>query len=156
MASDYVSILGQSTTLDTGSGSGSKPRHEAIKSTNNILHTGSPSDLPGTGVQFIIRDLTTTRQRVSIPTGAKALAISYRLLPGATAVTSQFAKYVVNAASTADADGKLATDGAFIPLFQGDDHVLAFAAGSEATNIDLITEQAIGAEKTVVSIRAVV
>jgi hypothetical protein len=116
----------------------------------------SPADIPGTGVQFIIRDLTTTRQRVSIPSGAKSLAISYRLLPGATAVTSQFAKYVVNASSTADADGKLVTDGAFIPLFQGDDHVLAFAAGSEATSIDFITEIAVGAEKTVVSVRGIV
>jgi len=126
------------------------------KGSSGATHVAAPSDVAGSAVQFIVRDLTTTRQRVSIPTGAKVLAISYRLLPGATAVTNQFAKYVINASSTADADGKLATDGAFTPLFQGDDHVLAFAAGSEATVIDVITEVAVGAEKTVVSIRAVV
>lgn len=129
---------------------------ERLQGTDGAAHVANITDIPGSGVQFIIRDLTTTRQRVSIPTGAKSLVISYRLLPGATAVTNQFAKYVVNASSTADADGKLATDGAFTPLFQGDDHVLAFADGDEATNIDLITEQAVGAEKTVISIRAVI
>lgn len=115
-----------------------------------------PADQIGIGVQSIIRDLTTTRQSVSLPSGAKAIVISYRLLPGATAVTNQFAKYVINAASDSDASGKLATDGAFIPLFQGDDHILAFESGSECTRIDLITEQAVGSEKTVVSIRGVV
>lgn len=146
-------VISPSSTVQQDSSSG-LPTPQ--KGTANSAWVVSPPDRAGDGVQFIIRDLTTTRQRVSIPTGAKALAISYRLLPGATATANQFAKYVVNAASTADADGKLATDGAFTPLFQGDDHVLAFAEGDEATNIDIITEAAVGTEKTVVSIRAVI
>jgi hypothetical protein len=128
----------------------------AQKSTSNAAHVATPSDVAGTGVQFIIRDLTTTLQTLTIPSGAKSLVISYRLLPGATATANQFAKYVINAANAAVAAGLLATDNAFIPLFQGDDHVLSFSAGSEATRVDIITEQAVGSEKTVVSVRGVI
>ena len=124
--------------------------------TDGAAHVAAPSDVAGTGVQFIIRDLSTTLQTLTIPSGAKSLVISYRLLPGATATANQFAKYVINAANDAVAAGLLATDNAFIPLFQGDDHVLSFSAGSEATRIDIITEQAVGSEKTVVSVRGVI
>ena len=116
----------------------------------------APGDRPGAGVQAIIRDLTNTRQSVLFPTGAKVLMVSYRLLPGATAVANQFAKFVVNAESDVDAAAKLALDGAFTPIFQGDDISLAFSLGSECTRLDIITEQAVGSEKTVVSIRGVV
>ncbi len=47
MASDYVSILGQSTTLDTGTGSGSKPRHEPIKETSGALHVTEQGNITG-------------------------------------------------------------------------------------------------------------
>ena len=72
-------------------------------------------------VPDIIRDLTTTRQKRLYPSGAMWINLSYRLLPGATPTANQAVKVVVNATSDADATGKLATDGSFIPLFQGDD-----------------------------------
>lgn len=108
----------------------------------------------GTLVSAIIRDITTTRQAVNLPSGAKVVLISYRLLPGATAVANQFLRVVFNASSDADADGKLQTDGAFIPVFQGDD--MAFPAQTDAliTRVDMITSQAVGAEKTIVRVLA--
>lgn len=47
MASDYVSILGQSTTLNTGTASGSKPRHEPIKATNGSMHVAEQGNIAG-------------------------------------------------------------------------------------------------------------
>ena len=80
-----------------------------------------PSEQQAALAPAIIRDLTTTRQSVSYPSGALWLVLSYRLLPGATAVANQFARVVINAASDSDANGKLALDGAFVALCQGDD-----------------------------------
>jgi len=114
----------------------------------------APSELDAILVTPIIRDITTTRQKISLPSGAKWANISYRLLPGATGVTNQFLKAVINASSDADADGKLATDSTFVPIFQGDDVTLSAKSGSLITRIDLITEAAVGAEKTVVRVLA--
>lgn len=114
----------------------------------------APSELDAALVPAIIRDISTTRKNVALPSGAKWINISYRLLPGATAVSNQFLKACINASSDADANGKLATDGAFVPIFQGDDVTFAARADSLITRIDLITEIAVGAEKTVVRILA--
>lgn len=113
-----------------------------------------PSEQQGSLSSFIARDPTTTRQVVQYASGAKFAAVSYRLLPGATAVANQFAKFVVNAASDADANGKLATDGAFTALCQGDDVLLSAAPNDPILRIDFITEQAVGAEKTILQILA--
>lgn len=111
-----------------------------------------PSEAAASVVPAIIRDLTTTRQQVTFPSGAKWVNVSYRLLPGATAVTSQLAKIVLNATSDADADGKLAIDGAFIPIFQNDDLTFSAQSDSLITRVDIVSEAAVGAEKTVVRI----
>ena len=92
-----------------------------------------------------ISNLTTTRQKLTFPSGAKWVLLSYRLLPGATATASQYAKVVINASSDADADGKLALAGGYIPLFQGED--LPFDAAS-ITRIDVIAAVAVGTEVT--------
>jgi hypothetical protein len=92
-----------------------------------------------------VTNLTTTRQSMAYPSGAKWVSLAYRLLPGATATANQFAKVVFNAASDADADGKLALSGAHIPLFQGDD--LSFDSAS-ITRIDVIAAAAVGTEVT--------
>lgn len=112
----------------------------------------SPSELDAMLVPMIFRDISTTRQKVSLPSGAKWVNVSYRLLPGATSATSQLLKVVLNATSDADADGKLATDGAFIPVLQNDDLTFAARADSLITRIDLITEVAVGTEKTIVRV----
>lgn len=114
----------------------------------------TPGDLPFTAAVNIARDASTTRQAFKFPTGAKSLAISYRLLPGATAVTNQFMRYVLNAYSDADAVGKLATDGAFIPIMQGDDHLVTAPFSDPILRIDFLTEQAVGVEKTVFQVVA--
>lgn len=92
-----------------------------------------------------ISNLTTTRQKLSYPSGAKWLSLRYQLLPGATATASQYAKVVINASSDADADGKLALVGGYIPLFQGED--LQFDAAG-ITRVDVIAAVAVGTEVT--------
>lgn len=113
-----------------------------------------PSEQQAALVPAIIRDLTTTRQSVSYPSGALWLVLSYRLLPGATAVANQFARVVINAASDSDANGKLALDNAFIPLCQGDDLVLSASPADPITRVDVISSAAVGAEKTLLCINA--
>ena len=101
--------------------------------------------------QAAISNLTTTRQTLAYPSGAKWVSLAYRLLPGATATASQYAKIVFNAASDADADGKLALRGAYIPLFQGDD--LSFDSAS-ISRIDVMSSAAVGSEVTELRILA--
>ena len=97
----------------------------------------------------IYRDISTSRQSVQYASGLKLAKFQYKLLPGATAVANQFMKIVVNAASDADATGKLATDGAFIPLCQGDSIELIATDSNPITRVDFLTEQAVAAEKTI-------
>lgn len=126
-----------------------------LKGTDGAAHVLGPDQLPAGLDTRVIRDHTTTRQKQEYPSGALWVLVVYRLLPGATAVTNQFLKLVTNATEDADADGKLATDGAFVPLFQGHDGiVLVGSRENPITRIDTITEQAVGSEKTVVSIIA--
>ena len=117
-------------------------------------HVAAPSEIPATLTQTHIADLTTTRQRVSLPSGAKWVQITYKLLPGATATANQYAKVCFNAASTADADGKLATTGAHVPVFQGDDLTFAFADDNLCTVVDVVTAAAVGSEKTILLVLA--
>lgn len=117
------------------------------------MPVNSPSEVLASLAPFIARDVTTTRQAVQYP-AARWVTISYRLLPGATAVANQMLKVVVNAASDADAAGKLATDGAFIALVHGDDITLCAPSTDPITRIDFATEQAVGAEKTTTQILA--
>lgn len=116
------------------------------------LPTNSPTELAAFVGSTVIRDLSTTLQTVNLPSGAKWVQITYRLLPGATGVTNQFAKCVTNASTDAEATGKLGIDGANLPIFQGDDIALAAQVGSLITRLDFITEAAVGAEKTALRI----
>lgn len=112
------------------------------------------SERPAQLVPDIIRDISTTRQRRLYPSGAKWVNLSYRLLPGATATANQLVKVVVNATSDADATGKLALDGAFVPLFQGENVTLSAPEGYLITRIDVVAEAAVGTEKTALRILA--
>ena len=116
------------------------------------LPVNSPSEVAAFVGSTVIRDLSTTLQTINLPTGAKWVQVTYRLLPGATAVTNQFAKLVVNAATDAEAAGKLGVDGSNMPIFQGDDIALAAQSDSLITRLDFITEVAVGAEKTALRI----
>lgn len=118
------------------------------------IPVNSPSEqLAGQNVT-LLRNPSTTIQTVLFPSGALSLALSYRLLPGGAAVAGQFARIAINAASDADASGKLATDNAFLPLCQGDDIAFGASAANPITRIDVKTSQAVGAETTLLTIIA--
>ena len=112
------------------------------------------SEVPVTVVPSLIRDVSNVRQKMVYPSGAKFVSIMYKLLPGATAVSGQFLKIVVNASSDADADGKLSVDGSNIIMCQGDDIVLYASDLSPVYRIDIKTEIAVGSEKTVLQVVA--
>ena len=122
----------------------------AQKQTSGAGHVASPSELAATLTQTHIADLTNTRQRISFPSGAKWVQISYKLLPGATATANQYAKVVFNALSTVDAAARLALTGAHVPIFQGDDLTFSFGDDNLCTVLDVITNAAVGSEKTIV------
>lgn len=116
------------------------------------LPVNSPTELVAYVGSTVIRDLSNTLQTIQIPSGAKWVQITYRLLPGATATANQFAKLVVNASTDAEATGKLAVDGANLPIFQGDDLAIAAQSDSLITRLDVLTEAAVGTEKTALRI----
>lgn len=121
--------------------------------------SGYPVENPSeraAGVVFkTILDISNIRQVVELPTGAKWVAISYMLLPGATAVTGQYIKAVFNAASNDHADGLMTLPDSFLVIFQGAPAIqVAFENGSLCTRLDLQAAAAVGAEKTIVRIVA--
>ena len=118
------------------------------------IPTNPPSEQLAAQTVTLLRNPSTTRQTILYPSGAVTLALSYRLLPGATAVASQFLRFCINAASDADATGKLATDNAFSVLTQGDDKVLSAASAAPITRLDVVTSVAVGAEVTLLEITA--
>lgn len=112
------------------------------------------NEVPFAVVPSLVRDLSNTRQKFVYPSGAKFISITYRLLPGSTATTNQFAKVVINAISDADANGKLSTDSANVVVCQGDD-IIIYAQGDDPIyRVDIIAEVAVGTEKTVFQIIA--
>lgn len=128
---------------------------EAIQSTESSLHTVAPSERAATLVRILILDITTTRQKVEFPSGAKWVHIHYRLLPGATAVANQYLKLLLNAVSDADATGKLAVSGAHDVVFQNEDlPPFTFSEDNLCRRLDLVSAQAVGAEKTALRIIA--
>lgn len=118
------------------------------------LPVNAPSEQLGGQNVTVLRDPSTTRQTVLLPSGALSVAISYRLLPGASPTANQFGRLVFNAASDADADGRLATDNAFVPICQGDDLSVGASASDPITRIDFRTSAAVGSEKTLLTIIA--
>lgn len=111
-----------------------------------------PSEQLGGLTTRTVFDLTTTRQKFNFPSGLLSGAISYRLLPGATAVTNQFARVVFNAASDADANAKLTLADSYYPLCQGDDLLFGSSPYDPITRIDVIASQAVGSEKTLLAV----
>ncbi len=154
MASDYVSIQGQSTTQNTGATSGSKPQAEPIKSTSNTLHVASLTEVPAVGSGTFIADLTTTRQRLSFAGGALWVHIVFADV-GTTAVNAQYAKIVIgtedNAVSEAQADGLLATTGCYA-VGLGDSISFAGVSDNKIETLDVIAAAAVGAGKTILSV----
>jgi len=126
----------------------------AHREDSGLALTASPTERTALLTVALIRDLTTTRQQVPLPSGALWVAIRYNLLPGATAVANQFARVVVNAASDADAAGRLALDGAFVALCQGDEILLSASDDDPITRIDVVSSAAVGAEKTLLQVLA--
>jgi len=126
----------------------------AQRQSGGWAHIVAPSEVQATLTQTHIVDLTTTRQRISLPSGAKWVQITYRLLPGATATANQYAKVCFNAVSTVAADANLSTTGAHVPVFQGDDMTFAFADDNLCTVIDVIAVAAVGSEKTILRVLA--
>lgn len=100
------------------------------------------------------RDVSTTRQSVAYPGGARSVMLQYRLLPGATATANQLLRVAINAASDLDAAGKLATSGAYVLLAQGDDLTLIASASDPIYRVDFQTEIAVGTEKTLLQLLA--
>lgn len=118
------------------------------------LPVNSPAEQLGGQNVTILRNPSTTVQTILYPSGALSLALSYRQLPGGAVVAGQFMRVVVNAASDADAAGKLATDNAFIPLFQGDDLAFGATSADPITRVDVKTSAAVGAETTLLTLIA--
>lgn len=111
-------------------------------------HVITPDQMPAFSSVNEIIDLTTTRQSIAFPSGAVTLSVSYRLEAGETATANQMAFYCLNAASDADAAGKLATPGARYVIQQGDDHILSALASDPITRLDVIANAAVGSEET--------
>lgn len=107
-----------------------------------------PDQQQGSLVATVFADLTTTMRTATFPSGALWLTLSYRLETGETATANQWAKVVLNAASDADAAGKLATDGAHFQLHQGDDVPLSAPRSAPITRVDVIANAAVGSEET--------
>lgn len=127
---------------------------EEIYAIKNAAQVAGPAEVAASLAPSIFFNLTTTRQSLQYPSGARWAVVSYRLLPGATAVTGQYARICINAASDADANGRLATDGAYIAICQGDDLVLSAPNGDAITRLDFLTTQAVGAEVTIFQVLA--
>lgn len=114
----------------------------------------SPSERSAGVVIKVLIDVTNVRQKIELPTGAKWVSITYKLLPGATPTTGQYIKMAFNAASDDHANGLMVIPNASLPVFQGDDIQIPFEKPALCTRIDLQAVAAVGSEKTVVRIIA--
>lgn len=102
-----------------------------------------------TTITFNTNLSNTPVQTTTYPAGAFRFTASYRLLaPTANATAGQYAKVVVNAASDADAAGKLATAGQYYGIAQGDDWVYTADLANPVTRIDFTAAVAVGTEST--------
>ena len=109
----------------------------------------NPPTQPVSGLSFRrFANPSTTVQTILAPSGLLSVVLQYRLLPGATAVAGQRMRFVLNAASDADAAGKLATADAYGVLYQGDDVAFGSLSSDPILRIDFRTEAAVGAEVT--------
>lgn len=96
---------------------------------------------------------TTTRGTAYFPSGALSVTLMYDLL-GGTAVSGQTLRVTFNAASDADAAGRLATAGAHIRLPYGRGVSLGADKSDPITRIDWITSVIKSTETTLFQIIA--
>lgn len=119
--------------------------------------SAGPGELAATLTQTHIADLTTTRQRFEIPSGAKWVKVLFSDI-GTTAVNAQFLKLVFGTEqdplTTAEADARLATTGAHLAVGYGVPVEASFIDGNLCTTVDVIAGAAVGSGKNLVTIVA--
>jgi hypothetical protein len=117
----------------------------------------APTEKPATITSTSIPDLTTTRQRFPIPSGAKWVHVLFQDI-GTTAVNAQFLKVVFGTqndpVSTVEADARLAATGAHLAVGYGVPITAAFAADNLCSTVDVIAGVAVGSGKNLVTIIA--
>lgn len=121
-------------------------------------HVAAPTEVAATYSRSIIADVTNTRQRFEIPSGAKWVHVHYQDI-GTTAVNGQYLKVVFGTEqdplTTAEADARLATAGAFDAIaIDGPGLSPSFADGNLCTTVDVIAAVAVGSGKTLTTIYA--
>lgn len=104
---------------------------------DNIIFTFA--EKPGGQIIDEKNNLTTTRYKISIPSGATAIEMSYYNLGASTAKGLYF---ITNATSDAEADGKLALVGARRFLLLGESAVMLIDPNAPITRIDVIAHTA--------------
>lgn len=128
-----------------------------LRGSNGAAHVAGPTEVSGTVTQTSIADLTNTRQRFSIPSGAKWVHVVFQDI-GTTAVNAQFLKLVFGTQSdpltTTEADARLATTGAHIAVGYGVPVSAAFSDDNRCTTVDVIAAVAVGSGKNLVTIVA--
>jgi hypothetical protein len=131
--------------------------HNGFRFDDESQAVAAPSERSATIAQTSIADLTNTRQRFSIPSGAKWVKAIYSDV-GTTAVNAQFLKAVFGTqsdpVSTVEADARLATTGAHIAVAFDVPIDAAFAEGNRCTTVDVIAAVGVGSGKTLVTIVA--
>jgi hypothetical protein len=131
--------------------------HNGMRFEDDNVATVAPSERPATLTQTSIADLTTTRQRFEIPSGAKWVKVLFSDV-GTTAVNAQFLKCVFGTEqdplTTAEADARLATTGAHLAVGYGVLIEAAFTEGNLCTTVDVIAGAAVGSGKNLVTIAA--
>ena len=114
----------------------------------------APSERSATLTQTYIADLTTTRQRISFPSGARWVHVIFDDV-GTTAVNGQFCKMVfgtvTNPVTEAQANGILTTTGC-VALALDRSLTFSFTDGAEALTLDVIAAAAVGSGKTVLTV----
>jgi hypothetical protein len=104
-----MEVYGRSTTL-ASTHDNDKYLTEVIRATLHALHVVAPSQVAGTIVRYHRTDQSTTRNRIELPSGAKAIRIFYsaRKAAGVADATGEALKVVFNLAGTTEADNALA------------------------------------------------
>lgn len=106
---DNVSLHGESTT-NTASGDSGKRFLESIWATLHSLHVISPTQVSGSIARYHVAAQSTSRSRIELPTGAKAIRIGYfaRKTDGASTSDGEILKVVFNVSGTTEAGNALA------------------------------------------------
>jgi hypothetical protein len=100
-------------------------------------------ELPAGIYIYETKTLSTTRTRITIPSGAVTLHMSYTQITGATTATGRIVYAVLNSYTTADADAKLATENSGrIPIAIGKTWEFLGDRDAPITVIDVLTDQA--------------